>query len=102
MVAERRVLDILDSITRLITKVYQSLPVTARMLASVAGRFFSLAPAVAPIGQLKSRFMHFVVNQQYHWDRTFKLASNSEVIDELVFWKGKIVNLNKRFLFDYS
>jgi ribonuclease HI len=98
-VVDRRVSNILNSIG----KVQELLPyVSARNLASLAGKIISLRPVVGPIAQLKSRFMYYEILNQFHWDRSFKIASDSGVLSELFFWKNEIVSLNKRVLYDYT
>ena len=64
-VTERRISDILNTIA----DIQNYLPfVTARRLASLAGKLISLSPVVGLITQLKSRFLHYEIIKQYHWD----------------------------------
>jgi len=98
-VVTRRVNDIVGNVDRILSQ----LPVvTARALASLAGKIISLIPVVGPIAQLKSRFLYSEVSKQNHWDKKFSLASCSGAIEELFFWKNELLLLNKRFLFHYS
>jgi ribonuclease HI len=83
--------------------IQNNLPfVTARSLASFAGKIISLYPVIGPICQLMSRFIHHEIVKQNHWDRIFKIPGDSNIIDEIVFWKNNIVSLNNRLLFEYS
>jgi hypothetical protein len=98
-VINRRVQNTLSCIEA----VLQALPkVTARSLASLAGKIISLYPVVGPISQMKSRFIHYEIVKQWHWDKMFKIPSDSGIIDEIFFWKNNIVSLNNRLLFEYS
>ncbi len=98
-ITERRINDIIDSIELL----QAFLPtVSARKLASIAGKIISAYPVMGAITQLKTRYMYQEVVRREHWDKVYNLCHDSKVFEELFFWKSEIRNLNKCLLFAYS
>ena len=97
-VIERRVDDLLSCIADL-TEV---LPyVTARRLAVFTGKVISFMPVTGHVSQLKTRFSYMTICEKKHWDRVFRLPSDSAVIEELFFWKN-VTRLNSRNVLQYS
>ena len=76
--------------------------VSARKIASLAGKIMSLYPVIGNLCQLKSRYMHYEIIRRVHWDKLYYLSSDSKLIEEVFFWKNSVLDLNKRMLFDYS
>ena len=76
--------------------------VTARELASLAGKVISLYPVVGNVSQLRTRFMYIEVVRRDHWDKVYKLSSDSSVFKEVFFWKENLNVLNIRLLFEYD
>lgn len=98
-VIERRISDIFECIDRLSLKFPL---VSARELASLAGKVMSLYPVVGNVSQLRTRFMYMEVTKRLHWDKVYKLAVDSSVFKEVFFWKENLNRLNNRILFEYS
>jgi len=99
MATDRRINDLLNTID----EIQKYLPlICARKLASLTGKIISLLPVVGSISQLKTRFLHLEIVKRKHWDHQYRLDSQSNVIEEIAYWKLEVSRLNKRLLFDYS
>ena len=98
-VKQRRIQDIQNCID----KFQKSLPwTTPRKVAALAGKIISTIPVVGHIAQLKTRFMYQDILQRVKWDKIFRVSDDSKMVEEMFFWKNNIVQLNERFLFNYS
>ena len=98
-VIQRRVVDLLACIDLLLAGFPS---VSARQLASFAGKVISLSPVVGNLVLLRTRYTYMEVVKRDHWDKVFRLPHDSYVFSEVLFWKSNLVRLNCRHLFEYS
>ncbi len=98
-VIDRRVNNILTDVESLLRKLPY---VTARQLATFVGRVISMMPVVGRLVQLKTRYLSMTISLQCHWDREFRIANDSPIIEEIFFWKNNVVRLNNKMLFEYT
>ena len=97
-IIDTRILNIFECIDRIL----MNLPsLSARQLASFVGKIISLKPVSGYICQLKTRFSSRLICDQIHWDKVFKLNSNSPVVEEIFFWKDNLRSLSCTYVFDY-
>ena len=65
---------------------------SVRDLASIAGQFISMTPAISPIARLMTRECYSTINERQSWASSILLTSC--VITELDFWILNIHSLN--------
>ncbi|MCP3668061.1 MAG: hypothetical protein GY696_37160 [Gammaproteobacteria bacterium] len=70
--------------------------VTARHLASVAGKIMSMSCVIGPIAQLQTRNLYHVILTRRYWDSVVYITE--EAMEELRFWSENLIFLNERKL----
>ena len=90
----------LANIKKQITKVLHSRGVTARMLASVAGKITSLNLVVGNVTNLMTKYSHFAICARERWDSYFSLSD--DVKQELNFWLSNLDSLKVKPLKDVT
>ena len=83
-ITEQRISSILASINDILDSPKN---VTARLLASFAGKIISTKFVLGAIVRLKTRFLYKAIESRVSWDRKFSIISLHNVINELLFWK---------------
>ena len=91
-----------QELTLCINKILSNMcNVSARLLARATGRIISMSPVIGNVARIKTRHLYRCIESRSGWDYLFKLT-DQYVIDELLFWRSNIINLNYRNLSDYS
>ena len=62
--------------------------VLARKIAVLAGKINSLYPLFGNVTQLKTRIMHHEIIRREHWDKTFLIKSDNNLISEHFSGRG--------------
>ena len=98
-ISQRRI----DDLTSCIKSFQAGLPiVSARKIASLAGKVNSLSPVMGAITQLMTKFMHHEILRRENWDSTYYISSDNKLFPELFFWQSEVNRINKRVLCEYS
>ena len=98
-ISDRRICSIVSSLENIFSSPTR---VSARQLARLAGKIISTKFVLGNIVRLKTRKLYKAIENRVSWDKKFSLCNNIELIDDLLFWKLNIVNLNKRMIVKYS
>ena len=75
---------------------------SARKTAEVCGKLIATKFILGDVVQLKTRYLHKVIESQTTWDYRVNLRHHKKAIKELTSWKDNLISLNKKALGNYS
>ena len=97
-ITKSRIDNILNTISLILRKIF----VSARILAELAGQLISTKYVIGDIVQLKSRFRYKSIEQSSSWDKTFNIGNYNDTVEEILFWKVKLVKYNNKVINCYN
>ena len=71
-------------------------------MAKFAGQLISTKYVKDDIVKLKTRFLYKSIKQGFFWDKTFNIGNYSDTVDEILFWKFKVVKCNNKVINCYN
>ena len=94
-IPDRRISDLFSEIGSILKHLPNS---SARKLAKLVGKVISLMPVIGNVARLMTRHLYKLIQNRVSWDRDLFIY-DSQVLDEIFFWKESVTSLNKRLLF---
>ena len=91
-----------DNILNIISLILRKIFVSARMLAKLAGQLISTKYVIGDIVQLKTRFLYKYIEQSSSWDKTLNIGNYNDTVDEILFWKFKLVKYSNQVINCYN
>ena len=98
-ISEFRISSIFSSLEKILKNPSK---VSARQLARFTGKFISTKFVLGNIVQLKTRNLYKLIESRISWDKLLNITFYHDVIDELMFWKLNLLELNKRPIIKYN
>ena len=96
---KRRIEFLTTSISNVLSNSRSS---SARSLARVTGKIFSMQPVVGSISRLMTRYLYSAIDSGKSWDSPVDFLARPEVLQDLHFWENNINSLNVKKLFEYT
>ena len=96
-VSSERIDSILFTIEFILSKSY----VSARTLSKLTGKLISTKCIIGNIVQLKTRALYKVIEKRLSWDKKFNIGNYNDTVEEILYWKFNIRNLNNKVFREY-
>ena len=97
-ISSERIDSILFTIEFILSKIY----VSARTLAKLTGKLISAKFIIGNIVQLKTRALFKVIEKRLSWDKKINTGNYNHTVEEILFWKFNIRNLNNKAFREYK
>ena len=91
-ISSERIDSILFTIEFILSKIY----VSARTLSKLTGKLISTKFIIGNIVQLKTRALYKATEKRLSWDKKFNIGNYNDTVEEILFWKFNIHNLNNK------
>ena len=91
-ISSERIDSILFNIEFISSKIY----VSARTLSKLTGKLISTKFTIGDIVQLKTRALYKVIEKRLSWGKKFNIGNYNDKVEEILFWKFNICNLNNK------
>ena len=89
--------SILFTIEFILSKIY----VSARTLSKLTGKRISIKLKIGNMVQLKTRALYKVIEKRLTWDKKFNFGNYNNTVEEILFYKFNIRNLNNKAFREY-
>ena len=89
--------SILFTIEFILSKIY----VSARTLSKLTGKLISIKLKIGNMVQLKTRALYKVIERRLSWDKKFNFGNYNNTVEEILFYKFNIRNLNNKAFREY-
>lgn len=92
-ISDDRIQKLVTSLEHMIGCISQgNVTISARSLACVSGQILSMQTGIGKIVRFRTRYMFYCLQTRASWDSPVLIDSN--VLDELVFWKENVRDIN--------
>ena len=67
----------------------------------MTGKLISTKFVIGNIAQLKTRALYKVMEKRLSWDKKFNIRNHNDMVQEILYWKFDIRNLNNKVFREY-
>ena len=98
-ISEKRIISLIKSLEDIFDHPTRT---SARQLSCVAGKIVSMKFVLGNVIRLKTRLIYKLIEARVSWDKRINLTLFHDVLQELLFWKLNLRDLNKRAIIKYE